>query len=357
MRTISVINQKGGCGKTTVSINLAAALGELEKKVLLVDMDPQAHASIGLDVSWDQVERTTYDLLRNPRVMVSETVHPVTTHLDLIPSTPILSAVEQELAGKDARETRLASKLSRVEENYDYVIIDSPPNIGLLTFNALMAAGEVVIPVEPSYFSITGLKKLRETVDLLESETKHRLAVKILVNNIEKRTNISRDMVFELERLYGDELLDVTISHSVKYKEAAYRAVPIFGIPRSDRLRWEFLSLARELEEKVSIIDTADIGEWMEKLHGPKIVKEGVLFTLDAPGAGKVNLTGEFTRWSREGIPLEKDASDGLWKVLVDLEPGEYEYRYIIDGVWIKDPKNVDSVLNEFGQENSLLIV
>jgi chromosome partitioning protein len=357
MRTISVINQKGGCGKTTVSINLAAALGELEKKVLLVDMDPQGHASIGLDVSWDAAEHTTYDLLRNPRIMVSEAVHPVSEHLDIIPSSPVLSAVEQELSGKDARETRLASKLARVEEDYDYAIIDSPPNIGLLTFNALMAAGEIIIPVEPSYFSIKGLHKLRETVELLENETRHRVTVRILVNNIEKRTNLSRDIVYELERMHGDEVLDVTISHSVKFKEAAYRGVPIFGMPRSDRLRWEFLSLARELEEKVLVIDTADIGEWMERLHGPKIVREGVLFTLDAPGAGKVHLTGEFTRWSRDGIALEKDKSDGLWKILVDLEPGEYEYRYIVDGVWIKDPKNVDSVLNEFGQENSLLIV
>jgi len=357
MRTFAVINQKGGCGKTTVAINLAAALGELEKKVLLVDLDPQCHASLGLDVSYDTVEHTTYDLLRDPRIMVADVACELGDHLDIVPSSPVLSAVEQELSGKDGREMRLASKLARVGGEYDYVIIDSPPSVGLLTFNALMAAGEAIIPVEPSFFSLQGLEKLRETLELLENETRHAVQIRILLNNIEKQTTFCRDIVSELERTYRDEVLDVMISHSVRYKESALRGVSIFGMPRSDRLQWEFLSLARELDEKTSLIYTEDIGGWMERLHGPRVLREGVLFTLDAPGAASVCLTGEFTGWSRDGLRMTRDGSDGLWKLTVDLEPGEYEYRFIVDGVWIKDPRNVDSVLNEFGQENSLLIV
>lgn len=357
MRTVSVINQKGGCGKTTVAINLAAALAILEKKVLLVDLDPQSHASIGLDVAYQDVNKTTYDLLRDPRVMIGDSVFTVNELLDIVPSSPVLSAIEQELAGKQGRESRLGTKLSRASGDYDYVIIDSPPNVGLLTFNALMAAGEVIIPVDPSYFSLQGLSRLTETLDLLEHETKHELTLHVLMNNVEKRTTFCRDIVAELERKHGDILMDVTISHSVKYKEAALRGIPIFDMRRSDRLKWEFLSLAKELEEKVSLIDTKDIKGWMVRLHGPKVLPEGVTFALDAPNASSVRLTGEFTNWSHEGLRMLRDEKDGVWKITVNLDPGDYEYRFIVDGVWITDPNNVDSVLNEFGQENSLLIV
>ncbi|MBN1164047.1 MAG: AAA family ATPase [Candidatus Krumholzibacteriota bacterium] len=357
MRTISVINQKGGCGKTTVAINLAAALGKLNKKVLLVDLDPQSHASLGLNVSFDEVELTTYNLLRDPRTKIEDVIFRIDDSMDILPSSPILSAIEQELAGKPARETRLGAKLIKARDRYEYVIIDSPPNVGLLTFNALIAAGEVIIPVEPSYFSLQGLHRLRETLELLEKETKHKVKVHVLINNIEKRTTFSRDIVAELERYYSAELMDVTISHSVKYKEAALRGMPIFGMGRSDRLQREFISLARELEEKVSFLQMEDIENWMIRLHGPRIVKEGVLFSLDAPNAENVYLTGEFTNWSREGIRMIRDEKDGLWKITLHLDPGEYEYRFIVNGVWINDPNNMDSVLNEFGQENSLLII
>jgi chromosome partitioning protein len=357
MRTLSIINQKGGCGKTTVSINLAAAFCMLDKKVLLVDMDPQSHASLGFNIMPEDVAHSTYDLMMNPRVRVPDTAHRIDDHLDIISSSPVLSAVEQELSGKAAREKRLVSKLTRITDNYDYVIIDSPPNVGLLTFNALMAANEVIIPMDPSYFSLLGLTKLRETLELLERETKHRVVVHVLVNNIEKRTTFCRDIINELEREHESVLMDTVISHSVRYKEAALRGVPVFKMKNTERLQREFLALAREIEERVSILEMDDIEGWMARLHGPRQVKEGILFVLDTPHADNVYLTGEFTNWSREGIKMSKDTKDGLWKAIMHLEPGEYEYRFIVDGIWIKDPNNADSVLNEFGQENSLLIV
>ncbi|MBN2071710.1 MAG: AAA family ATPase [Candidatus Krumholzibacteriota bacterium] len=358
MRAVSVINQKGGCGKTTIAINLAAAFGEIGKRVLLIDLDPQSHASLGLDVSYHDVQYTTYDLLKNPRVMVKDALFTIDDNLDVIPSSPILSAIEQELSGKPGREMRLASKLVRLNGDYDYIVIDSPPNVGLLTFNSLLASGEVLIPVEPSYFSLQGLSRLMETLEVLKSETKHKTNIHIIVNNIEKRTTFSRDVVMELERDHAGILLDTTISHSVKYKEAALRGVSIFEMPRSERLQWEYLSLARELEEdKTSSFEVENIKDWMVKLNGPKVVESGVLFTLNAPNASSVSLTGEFTNWSHEGIRMLKSEDNETWKIMMNLDPGDYEYRFIVDGVWIKDPNNVDTVLNEFGQENSLLIV
>lgn len=357
MRTISVINQKGGCGKTTIAINLAAAFSELGKKVLLIDLDPQAHASIGLSVYAEDVEYTTYDLLMNPRVRVNDAAYRADDNLDILPSSPVLSAIEQELAGKPARETQLLSKLTRCSHGYDYVIIDSPPNVGLLTFNALIAATEVIIPLDPSYFSLQGLNRLRETLELLESETKHKVVVHVLANNIEKRTVFSRDIVLEVEREHGSVLMDTVISHSVRYKEAARRGVSIFKMKNVDRLKREFMALAEEIESRERIVETGDMADWMMKLHGPRRVEEGILFALDAPNAQNVYLTGEFINWSREGVRLKKNEKDGLWKATLNLKAGEYEYRFIVDGVWIKDPNNADSVLNEFGQENSLLIV
>lgn len=357
MRTISVINQKGGCGKTTVAINLAAAFGEMAKRVLLIDLDPQSHASIGLNVYPEGVDFTTYDLIMNPRVRIADAALGLDDNLSVIPSSPVLSAIEQELAGKHARETRLLSKLNRVSNMFDYVIIDSPPNVGLLTFNALMAAAEVIIPLDPSYFSFQGLQKLRETLELLERETKHKIVIHVLINNYDRRTNFCRDIISEAEKLHGAVLMDTMIRHSVRYKEAAYLGVPIFRMRNAGSLKEDFLSLSREIENRVSILEMEDIENWMVRLHGPRRVEEGILFLVDAPKAQSVYLTGEFTDWSREGVRMDRDEKDGLWKTVMHLEPGEYEYRFIVDGVWIKDLSNADSVLNEFGQENSLLIV
>jgi chromosome partitioning protein len=357
MRIISVMNQKGGCGKTTVAINLAASFRELGRKVLLIDLDPQAHASLGLGVPPEEVETTTYDLLKDPRVKVSDAVRKVGENLFIVPSSPVLSAIEQELSGKQGRESRLLSKLTRAPGDFDYIVIDSPPSIGLLTFNALMASGEVVIPIDPSYFSIQGLEKLRETLELLERETNHTIAVHVLMSNVERRTAFSREIIGEVERSHGGVLLKTIVCHSVRYKEAAFQGMPIFGMKHVEQLQEEFLTLAREIEALAPTVVVENIDDWMVRLHGPRRVAEGILFTLNAPNAKNVYLTGEFTNWSREGIRMEKDERAGLWKSVLHLEPGEYEYRFIVDGIWIKDSNNTDSVLNEFGQENSLLIV
>ncbi len=357
MRIISVVNQKGGCGKTTVAINLAAALRERGNRVLLVDMDPQAHASLGIMASGEGGNRTTYDLLIDPRIRLSEAVFERSENFFVIPSSPMLSALEQELAGLDGRESRLGSKLARSKEDYDFIIIDSPPNVGILTFNALIASKEVLIPIEPSLFSLRGLERLTETLELLEEETDHKVAMHILINNLEKRTNFSRDFVGELEKTHSSILMQNTVSHSVRYKESVLRGVSIFDVRRCDKLRREFLAIADEIDERGSVLQVENIHSWMTRLHGPKVIEEGVIFAFDAPNAKSVRLTGEFTNWSGIGKKMEIDSKDGLWKTTLNLEPGEYEYRFIVDGVWIKDPRNSDTVMNEFGQENSLLIV
>jgi hypothetical protein len=256
------------------------------------------------------------------------------------------------------REERLANKLSQLGDNsFDYVIIDCPPSVGLLTFNALIASQEVVIPVDASYFSLHGLSKLRETIEVIEDELQRRFRVHVVCNNLDTRTHFSNEMLHEIEKFHSAILTDTFISHTVRLKEAAAKGVSILDLDGQSKAARQFLSLARELIEKEAKIKTDNLDQWIEKLHGPQKISEGVLFGLDVPQAKTVAVTGEFTNWSKEGIPMQKDAKDGLWKIVLDIKPGEYEYRFIVDGVWIRDPNNRDYIRNEFGQENSLLIV
>jgi chromosome partitioning protein len=294
----------------------------------------------------------------DPLARTIDVQRPISEDLYIVPSSTALSGVEQELADRMGREDRLANKLAQLGDNsFDYAIIDCPPSVGLLTFNALIAAEEVVIPVDASYFSLHGLGKLRETIEVIEEELKRQFRVHVVCNNLDTRTHFSNEMLHEIEKFHSAILADTFISHTVRLKEAAAKGVSILDLDRQSKAARQFLSLARELIEKESRIKTDNIEQWMERLHGPQKVQEGVLFSLDVPQAQTVAVTGEFTNWSKEGIPMQRDAQDSLWKLVLDIKPGEYEYRFIVDGVWIRDPNNRDYIRNEFGQENSLLIV
>jgi len=356
MRILSVVNQKGGCGKTTVSINLAAALAKKGKSVLLVDLDPQGHAGLGLNVDPDDFERGMYDVLLQPAVEIDDVAIPVHENLDLAPSTVVLAGAEQELADKPGREKRLASKLARARKHYDYVLIDCPPSIGLLTFNALAASNETIIPVDPSFFSLHGLHKVRETIELLREEVDHDVHIRVLANNYNSRTNFSRDILYEIENFHGDSMLKTTISHTVKLKEAASRGQPVVRFDAHNRAAKEFMALAEELVAQEAFFQVAGTGRMAESFRGPQPVPGGIRFEIDAPHATDVRITGEFTGWSYEGVPMQR-SEDGTWSTVVQVPPGAFEYRFILDGVWVKDPNNLDSVTNEYGQENSVVVV
>lgn len=358
MRTIAVMNQKGGCGKTTIAINLCAALCRLDRRALLIDMDPQCHASVGLGIRNEQLGATTYELLMDPRVEIKDAVVRLGDNFGVVPASTVLSAVEQELSGRDEREQKLAMKLSRGDEGeLDFVIIDCPPSVGLLTFNALIASTEVLIPVDASYFALHGLVKLRETLEVIEEELEHLMRVHVVCNNVDTRTRFSNELLGEVEKFHSGILLDAFISHTVRLKECASRGVSVFDVGDAFKSESQFLALGRELIAKAPKIETRNMKAWMEKLHGPRRVKEGVLFVLNAPLAKSVSVTGKFTDWSKNGIPLKRDKKDGLWKTVVDIKPGAYEYRFIVDGAWIRDPGNKEFVPNPFGQENSLIKV
>jgi chromosome partitioning protein len=358
MRTLAVINQKGGCGKTTVAIHTAGALARLGKRVLLIDMDPQAHASLGLGVAGEEEHRTAYELLLDPDLAVTDAMREIQPGLWLVPSSTALSGVEQELAAVIGREERLAEKISVVPSGrFDFVVVDCPPSVGLLTFNALVAADEVLIPVDASFFSMHGLGKLRETISVIEEELNHRVRVHVVCNNVDTRTSFSNRMLGEVHMQHGGALLQTFVSNSVRLKEAAMRGKTIFDVDATSRPALQFSSLADELIQRAPRVATEDTRQWMRPPDGPQRVSEGVLFTLDVPGASEVYVAGEFPDWPREGRRLARDPADGLWKAILDLPPGEYDYHFVVDGVSIRDPANRDYTRDEFGQESSHLAV
>src|SRR2546429_2478907 len=172
MRTIAIINQKGGCGKTTTGINLGACLARLGQKTLLVDMDPQGHCGVGLAVPEDQIERTIYDTLIEPSdgkpAKLSEIVWQIASDFDLAPSNIKLAAFEQVFAGRSGREDRLLKSLAAVSNTYKWAIVDCPPSVGLITFNALRACDEVIVPVETGFFILPGPAKMIENLELMK---------------------------------------------------------------------------------------------------------------------------------------------------------------------------------------------
>jgi chromosome partitioning protein len=247
MRTIAIINQKGGCGKTTTAINLAACLARLGNKTLLVDMDPQGHCAIGLAVPEEQVERSIFDCLGEDGPAVNEIVWQIASDFDLAPSNIKLSAFEQTWAGKPGREDRLLNALSAVQDNYQWCIIDCPPSVGLITFNALRACDEVIVPVETGFFSLHGLAKMMETLELMREQADKDIQIRVLPTLYDTRTKLAREVLSELRAKFRDYLMLSTVNFNTKLKEAASFGQPITEYDPGSRGYKDFVNLAREL--------------------------------------------------------------------------------------------------------------
>jgi chromosome partitioning protein len=250
VRCIAVINQKGGCGKTTTAINLAAAFAELGQKTLLVDMDPQSHCALGLAVPEQQVDFTIGDGMMaagNGRLDAAELVWQVSSRLDLAPSTVALAGIERQLADAPDKDLRLSKVLSRLADRYDLCIIDCPPAVGLLTFNALRAAGEVIIPVETGYFALKGAMKQATTLRVIGERCGHHVTQHILATMYDVRTRMAREILRDLQRHFGTCVLPVPIHYNSKLREAVSFGQPIHEYDPASRGAQDFERLARYL--------------------------------------------------------------------------------------------------------------
>lgn len=251
MRIIAVINQKGGCGKTTTSINVAACMARLGQRTLLVDLDPQGHCAVGLAVPEEQVERSIYDTLIEPGdgkvCRMQEVVWQIASDFDLAPSNLKLAAFEQLFAGRPGRENRLGLALSQVKDRYKFAILDCPPSVGLITFNALKACDEVVVPVETGFFSLHGLTKMLQTLELMKEKAGKDVAVRILPTLYDTRTKLAREVLSELRARFKGQLMESTVNFNTKLKEAASFGQPITEYDPGSRGYKDFVNLAREL--------------------------------------------------------------------------------------------------------------
>jgi chromosome partitioning protein len=384
MRTIAVVNQKGGCGKTITAINLSAFLARAQRRVLLVDMDPQGHATLGLltDSVWPT--RTMYEVFSaetgRQQTCLREITRNVRENLDLAPADILLSAIPETLAGVAGREDMLHRALSGLESDYDYVVVDCPPNVGLLTFNALKACSEAIIPMDPSFFSLHGIGKLLETFDVLQRKADHRIVPCVLVTLYSGRTVFVKAVVEEIRNHLEGRHFDTTIRYSVKLGEAASHGLPIADYCTNCAGYDDYRSLAAEVLQQeqgaparlaavnsdtvsfdsipVDVVPVGSIPMDSDSVPGPaapEVTSEGVRFTIEAPDAERVQLVGDFNDWSADGNEMEP--AGGIWRKVVKLPPGSYRYRYVVDGRWQSDPLNGLVEPSPFGGHNSVFVL
>jgi chromosome partitioning protein len=250
-KIIAIANQKGGVGKTTTSINLAASLGALEKKVLLIDADPQANSTSGLGIDVENVEIGTYQILEHSNTPEEAVVKSSSPNVDVIPAHIDLVAIEIELVDKENREYMLKQALNSIIDKYDYIIIDCAPSLGLLTLNALTAANSVIIPIQCEYFALEGLGKLLNTIKSVQKIHNPDLDIEgLLLTMYDSRLRLSNQVVEEVQKHFNNMVFETIIQRNTKLSEAPSYGESIINYDATSKGATNYLSLAQEIIKK-----------------------------------------------------------------------------------------------------------
>lgn len=252
---ISMCNQKGGVGKTTSTINMGACLAGLGRRVLLVDLDPQGALSAGLGLTHDEIEDTIYDVMLDSQISIHSAIkHTAVDGLDLVPANIDLSAAEIQLVNEVGREHTLARALRPVRRDYDFIIIDCQPSLGLLTVNALACSQGVIIPMECEFFSLRGLALLTDTVEKVSDRINFDLEILgILVTMFDRRTKHAREVMSRVVEYFGDKVFDTVITRTVRFPETSVAGEPITTWAPSSQAASQYHNLALEVIERTSL--------------------------------------------------------------------------------------------------------
>lgn len=249
-KIIGIANQKGGVAKTTTAVNLAACLAILGKRILLVDIDPQGNASSGLGVDKESIDYCIYDVLINGLPVESVISNGEIEGLDIIPATIQLAGAEIELVTAISREVKLKKAIVGLKEKYDYIFIDCPPSLGLLTINALTAADSIIIPIQCEYYALEGLGQLMNTIELIRKHLNPSLKIEgVLLTMFDARTNLSIQVVEEVKTYFGDKVYRTIIPRNVRLSEAPSHGKPIIVYDPKSKGAEVYQELAKEVTE------------------------------------------------------------------------------------------------------------
>ena len=248
MKVVSVVNQKGGVGKTTTSVSLSAALGVYEKKTLLIDLDPQGNSTSGIGINKNKVNSQVYKMLIGEKNIKSCIVKSNYKKLDVIPADINLTGAEIELVKEYAREQKLKTALAPILEDYEYIIIDCPPSLGLLTINALTASTHVLLPIQCEYYALEGVSQLLNTIKLIQNNLNPNLEILgVLLTMYDKRLNLSQQVEEDVKNYFGDKLFKTYINRNVKLSEAPSFGQTIFDYAIASRGAQDYLNLVKEV--------------------------------------------------------------------------------------------------------------